>query len=374
MGGLLSALEVVGGAAMMFVPGGQLAGAMMIASGVATSGLIGGSVGKFMNSDLGKGLMAAVSLGSAAVAMYGASAAAAGAEETAQVSQLAAQDTASLGTDIGAGSASDAVATNSSLIQATDAGQNVASMADASTTAASGTDAASQAAVNAASPAAGGIAQSVGGAQASQASAAATNADTAATAPLAAPGAATAAPGTAPAGAAASPLATTSATPGAQPLVGDTQPGSPLAGGGTAGDDQLGIPQSDIGTKVPPGGATNPGMLSQAASFVGKNPGVAVAGGQMLSGLAQGAAQEKTMQEQLAAAQWGNLQWQNPAEVSQLQAAAAAPITVPQGYLQRAQQVRGLMTGATASPGVQPLPIAGAAPGAPLAPKLPGQA
>lgn len=85
------------------------------------------------------------------------------------------------------------------------------------------------------------------------------------------------------------------------------------------------------------------GMLSNAASYVGKNPGLAVMGGQALSGWAQGKAQENINQRNLAAAQWGNQQWTDPNQVAQLDAAAAAPITVPTGYLARAAAARNLM-------------------------------
>src|SRR4029077_21000113 len=82
---ILPALEVVGGIAMEFVPGMQLAGAMLITQGVASSGLIGGSVGKFLNSSVAKDLMMAASIGSIADGMYGSFAqnAAAGATDAA---------------------------------------------------------------------------------------------------------------------------------------------------------------------------------------------------------------------------------------------------------------------------------------------------
>jgi hypothetical protein len=355
MGGLLSALEIVGGAALIATGAGALAGAMLITEGVASSGLIGGSVGKFLNSGVAKGLMAAVSLGSAAVAMYGADATEAGLEAARESAGTAE------GTVVGnagantiattAGSDADAAITNTGMINDTQVSQEVGSIAnsDPSLASATGTNPESLAASNT---------QVMGtgpNAQASQAAAQNTSAATQAVKPLAAPGQATApaTPGSGtPQGAAASSLDTTSASPSAQPLAGPTNPMSQAS-------------TAPVTPGAPPASGVS-GMLGKAASFVGQNPGVAVAGGQALSGIAQGMAQEKTMQEQLAAAQWGNLQWQNPAEVSQLQAAAAKPVTVPQGYLQRAQQVRGLMTGATPSPGVQPLPAA--SPGAPLAP------
>ena len=89
------------------------------------------------------------------------------------------------------------------------------------------------------------------------------------------------------------------------------------------------------------------GMLNNAASYIGKNPGLAVMGGQALSGWAQGKAQENINQRNLAAAQWGNQQWTDPNQVAQLDAAAAAPITVPTGYLARAAAARNLMSGSS---------------------------
>lgn len=89
------------------------------------------------------------------------------------------------------------------------------------------------------------------------------------------------------------------------------------------------------------------GMLSDAASFIGKNPGVATMAGSAISGMAQGAAQQKMMEEQLAANQWGNSQWELPGQVAGMQKAAAAPITVPNGYLARAAAARNLVNNST---------------------------
>lgn len=345
---ILSAAEIVGGVALEFVPGGQLAGAMLITAGIGSSGLVGGSIGKFLNSNLAKGLMGAVSLGSAAVAMYGASVAQAGAEAAAQTSQAASQEMASMGNDIAttAGSDADSAITNTGMMADSQVSQQVSAIAsqDPSNFAVSGTTPASAAAQNT---------QIMGtgpNAQASQAAAQNTNAATQAVQPQAAPGSPGAPAGSgSPTGAAASNLDTTSANPSGQPLSPGLQ--NPMA-------------QPSTGGVPPPGGGGVGGMLSKGMDYIGKNPGVAVMAGNALSGMAQGAAQEKMNQQQIAAQQWGNLQWQNPAEVSQLQAAAAKPITVPQGYLARAQAVRGMMTQPVG--GVQPLPAA--SPGAPLAP------
>lgn len=97
-------------------------------------------------------------------------------------------------------------------------------------------------------------------------------------------------------------------------------------------------------------------MLSKAGDFINKNPGVATVAGNALSGMAQGASQQKIMQEQIAASQWGNMQWQDPSQVAKLQSAAAQPIGVPVGYLNRAAAVRNLMNNAG---GGQTAPISG---------------
>lgn len=114
-------------------------------------------------------------------------------------------------------------------------------------------------------------------------------------------------------------------------------------------------------------GGPEPGqsMLGNAASKVGdalKTPQGMLMAGQAVSGWAQGKAQENINQRQLAAAQWGNTQWMDPNQVSQLQAAASAPINVPQGYLNRAAAVRNLMNGGTSqtAPLQAPKPTVGA--------------
>ena len=132
-----------------------------------------------------------------------------------------------------------------------------------------------------------------------------------------------------------------------------------------------------ITTNANPQTAGTPGMMSQVGSFLGtaagkvgdalSTPAGMIMGGQALSGFAQGKAQENIMQRQLAAAQWGNTQWENPAQVAQLQSAAAAPINVPSGYLARAANARAIMNGSVS----QTTPLSGAPPPAMPAPSLP---
>ncbi len=123
---------------------------------------------------------------------------------------------------------------------------------------------------------------------------------------------------------------------------------------------------------APPAAAGGQGWLSNAASKVGNalsTPAGMIMGGQALSGFAQGKAQENIMQRQLAAAQWGNTQWEDPTQVAAMQAAAAAPINVPSGYLARAANARAIMNASTS----QTTPLSGApVPStAPPAPSLP---
>jgi hypothetical protein len=132
---------------------------------------------------------------------------------------------------------------------------------------------------------------------------------------------------------------------------GGAAPG-PSAGATAAGQDEsaLAAAQQNPGTPAaaPPGGIT--GAIKGAADKVGdalSTPTGMLMAGQAISGLAQGKAQESIMQRQLAAAQWGNNQWQDKNQVAQLDAQAATPLSVPQGYLQRAAAVRNLMNGST---------------------------
>ena len=111
-------------------------------------------------------------------------------------------------------------------------------------------------------------------------------------------------------------------------------------------------------------GGGSPGILSKAGDALTSTPGMLMAG-QAVSGLASGVANQKMMQEQIAAQQWGNMQWEQPGQVANLQSAAAAPITVPQGYLNRAAAVRQMMNGSTnqtaplqaGGPGTAPPPM-----------------
>jgi trimeric autotransporter adhesin len=159
-------------------------------------------------------------------------------------------------------------------------------------------------------------------------------------------------------------------------------PGSPTAqagaaaNGGSGAQPTQGTPQVDPGPNPGnqplniQGGSAGTGMLSQVGQYIGKNPSVALMGGQALSGMAQGAMQQKSMQEQIAAEQWASQRWANPQLAAQFETAADAPVNVPGGYLQRAAAVRSMVSGAggTAQPGSQPGAAPTSAPASTVAP------
>lgn len=86
-----------------------------------------------------------------------------------------------------------------------------------------------------------------------------------------------------------------------------------------------------------------PGILSRGMDIAEKHPGMLTMAGNALSGMAKGAADQKMMQEQIAAQQWGNMQWMDKGQVGNMQNAAGAPISMPGGYLARAQAVRNMV-------------------------------
>lgn len=336
------ALTVVGavvGIAAAVASGGTLgflAAAFIGLGAAANLGIIGGSVGKFMNSGWGRGLLAAVTIGSAYTAMYGQTALAKGVAEqsatgAAEMHATVAGTMANDATTI----ANDAAATNASFLQSANMGQEISAAQIANPE------------LSTANVAAGSLARI----------------NTQITSPL----------GANAEGAAASQTAATE-------QAGQTIPSAATkslmtgqdAGAGATVPASAATPPS--GAITPPAGAATPaaaapaassGWLGKAADFMNSKGGSALiqGGGSMLGGLGNGIAQKQATEDALKAQQWGNLQWQNQAQVDQMQAAAAKPITVPQGYLQRAQQTRALMQG---NQGVQPLPAA--SPGAPLAP------
>lgn len=328
---ILPALEVVGGAALEFVPGMQLAGAMLITQGIASSGLIGGSVGKFLKSGVGQGLMSAVSLGSLAYGLYGSmaasEAASAGANTSTVASQVAASDASAQAAGGAQLAAGDQFPTPSAI--------NVAAGSDVN------------AGVTAQSAAAGG----------------------------ATPGQVMQAPqlqanGSQISAAQATTNAQASVSPGANAAVNPTAGAAPLGQNGVSADQGLGAPTGFTPSPDLAGsqynaahgldaGATGPavdtsgsggGMMSKLfpANSMGPSPGAAglQAAGSLLGGLGQGIEQKQAMEQQAAAQQWASRTYSGATPPGQ-------NITVPQGYLQRAQALKSML-GQTA--GVNPAP------------------
>ena len=367
LGGLLSiAIGVVGIATGGL---GLLAGGLLIAGGLAASGLIGGSVGKFMQSGWGQGLMAAASLGSAGIAMYGESALTAGttadASLDATVSQTAAQNSAAIGASTNAdlaasnaiqGSVADnaAITTSSDFSGAAGTGSSAASIAQANpalSEAISGTDGQTLVTANANTP----LAQNAGASQASAAQTQATQAAAQGNPTPTGAGPATGKPApfdsaNAPTGAAA-PAAGGNAAPMAEGAN-----GLPGTGGANPDLSGSGMPDAQVNAPDNSGG----GYLKTALQDP-KVQAAAVQGGLgLIGGLGSGMMQQSAMQKQIAAQQWGNAQWQQPNQVAGFEAAAAQPITVPSGYLQRAQQIRGMMAGGVPTPSTDPVPVSSA--------------
>lgn len=330
---IINAAEVVGGIALIATgtPLGILGGSLLEASFASQQGWLGGGAKNFFSSGVGQGLTMAVGLASGAMAIESAMSATAPiataggsmtatADEAAQGAAYQAANSAA--TTSGAFAAQNVTAANSQIMAA----MSTTASADPSLLAAPSGDILAASA----NPAVGSqLLQSVTG-----------------EVPLD--------PSTPVQAAAQAGAATTAAV-------------SPQGG------------STNINTSANPNTAatTPPGMMSQVGSFLGtaadkvgaalSTPAGMIMGGQALSGFAQGKAQENIMQRQLAAAQWGNTQWENPAQVAQLQSAAAAPINVPSGYLARAANARAIMNGAVS----QTTPLSGAPPPAIPAPSLP---
>lgn len=361
-------LSVVGIAAAVLLPGplGLIAGGLLATSFAAQQGWLGGSLKGFFSSGIGQGLTAAIGLASAGADI---------ANDVSAVAPDAAGATASTGADAsvaataagtpdistGAGSlayGSDAgaaatpggfLADNGTNINgyinglqgSLDPGETADGLPPASIAAAnSAADTAAQQANMAAAGAPPGSLTPESGANLGNTNPATTSAQQ-----------------TASTQAAVAPSATGQAT-------------TPQATAGTAAPNPS-QPAPNFDGSTNPTGAPAPqqggGMLSKiggglkaVGNAIDNHTGLAIVGGQLLSGLAGGMSQQKQLQEMLAAQQWGNEQWTDPQQLSQLQGAAAAPITVPSGYLQRAAAVRNLMTGGTSQTG----PVTGIQPAA----------
>ena len=326
---ILGGLEVVAGGVLDYFSYG-LAGNTLIAEGLLTLGKenLGGSVGKFLNSGWGTGLQLAVGLGSAAYGMLGNATVAGAGEANATTSGFL-----------------QASGTDQQTLQALQSGADAGALADSPTainlanTTVDQATAANSARTGGVAGAAPTSADSAGQLTANSAQAA--TAQTAQAQVATGAGAGTDA---------------TAATPiqQLQPVgSGVTNPAIPADVTGSVNDAA--------------NAAASGGMLSKAGAYLQKNPMVAMMAGQTVAGLGEGLANEAAMNKEIAAQQYFNKQWDqgvNPSSVAAMQASAAAPITVPAGYLSRAQAVKNLMQGNTSQTG----PVVGVQPGQPNTP------
>lgn len=99
-------------------------------------------------------------------------------------------------------------------------------------------------------------------------------------------------------------------------------------------------------------GAAKKGFLSQAAGAAGKvvsNPGFVTVAGKVLEGAAQGAAQKDVFREERRERERIDAQFRDPEKIRQLQEAASNPVTIGQGFIERARNVADFMNGRTGS-------------------------
>lgn len=384
MSGLLTGILTAVAIVATVVSGGTLgivAGALLAASFAANQGWLGKGAQKFAQSGAGKDLTMAVGLASAGIGVAGAmgaalpgtsaaavtsanaaaegagaaSTTAAGASDVAGQAAAATAPAAGTGADVAdlapvatpSGTLAQTTSDANGIINSAVAGNPEANLVPGSNTVGATADAA---AVQNGTAGAGGLSvnpndptelQQIQQSLGINTNSATQTANTAATQSAVTPGSG------------AGSAAATQDESALQTAAGATnQPAATLAQGGPE------APQSAAG-----------GLLSKAGQALSTPQGMMM-GGQAISGWAQGKAQENINQRQLAAQQWGNTQWMDPNQVAQLNAAAAAPITVPAGYLNRAAAVRGLMNGGTSQ--TQPLQSSPTPPAAAPAPALPG--
>jgi len=364
-------LEGVAGVALMATGVGVVAGAMLLTSALASSGVIGGSVGKFLNSGWGQGLMAAVSLGSTAYAMYGAdslqtSLTAMNATTAADVTQSTAGVAAQNAAQIEAGVNQSLAATTQDLANVPVGG--ALSEAAGVSTAGFATDA--SAGANGLTAQALNSTPQVSATGAPMASAQQLQSTEQAVAPGTSSG------GTLPGGPGHPMVAagqTDAGMTSAPPAAAAPQQGEPLPDTSSSTLGEGTAPSSAVngasGENVT--GNSGGGMLDATKKWLNApttNGAYALqAGGSLVGGLGQGIVQKQSMQDQINAAQWAGRTYMDPKEQAMIQGAASAPITVPQGYLQRAQALKGML-GSTvgiqpgAQPGSTPAPSGGPVP------------
>ena len=371
-------LSIAGGIVAIAVSGGALgiiAGSLLVAGGAAQMGVFGSAGKNFMSSGWGQGLMAAAALASVGTSLYGDTAVEA--NTAAGVANAAANPSVYEATDSAATQAADAAGAGTPLAAANTAQQSLSDAIPTATdfTGAAGTGgtvnsvAAGNGALNTASTP-GSVAPAYNngpmGADSVQASMGQdTNLQAAANGGNA--GGANAGPGLSGATRLQAPAGDAGAT-GASAPTADTAgapQGPPVPDNTTSTESAY---DADMEAGGQPNGAAGPGAPgSSSGSVLGsalKDPkvlgGIAQGGLSMIGGLGSGMLQSSAMQKQIAAQQWGNAQWQDPNQVAQFEAAAAQPITVPTGYLQRAQQIRSMMSGGVPTPSSGPVPMSSA--------------
>lgn len=324
LGGILDVVGIVGG--IMTGGLGLLAAGVLAVGAASQFGLIGGSVGKFMQSGLGSALTAAVSLGAA----YTGWQAMQGTQDLNSASSVI-QSPATQAAD------SQAISTPTDMAQATGSTSTIGTVAGSTPDAAAATNTTGLTAANSdlSNPA-----MNAAGSSAAQ------NAGT--TAAVQPTGSASAAQAAQTGG----PSADNAAVATDNSATGLPQGVNPMTNTADVNAAASSVPQVNSGSS---------GFLSNALNSRGGAAAIQGAGS-LISGIGSGIAQNEAIEKQIAAQQWGNQQWNNQAELQQLQSAAAAPITVPQGYLQRAQAVKGLIAG---NSGIQPSAVPA---GSPLAP------
>jgi hypothetical protein len=155
--------------------------------------------------------------------------------------------------------------------------------------------------------------------------------------------------------------APTGASAGAPPggsMGGAAQAADSSPAGAAAAADSSGAAAPAAGAPTAPGTG---GFLDKAMKFADTKGGAAAiqGAGSMLGGIGQGMMQKSAMEDQIRAQQWAGRTYMDPQAQAQLAGAAATPITVPSGYLQRAQALRAMLNNsAIAGPGAAPAPAA----------------
>lgn len=312
--------EVAGGVALIASGGalGILAGGLLLGSAAASTGVLGGTLKGFANSAAGHDLVMAIGLATAAVSIESTVANAGESASSAAVNQGVEQ----MSTDADMANLQASPTLDASIAQNAPGASGVASsLTTADTATVPGGAQAIDAAQTAATQAGGG--NPVGSVEASVNTG----------------------------GASATQNANTQAVASNAPNSAQAQWNAEQA-------------NNNIGSSSSNSAGPNQSLLDKAKGALTSTPGMLMAG-QAVSGLAQGISQQKMMQEQIAAQQYGNMTF-NPGQagVGALEANAAAPINVPQGYLNRANALRSLLN---TTPGPQQT-VGGQ--GAPVAPPM----